>query len=281
MFAIFQRKLLKNWLMILGWGSGFGVLGFYLVDMYARFFQQNINLQQLLDAFPKEFLVFFGGDVDLFSPSGFIHMEFFSYMPIILGIMVVSAAASLISKPEEEGSLELVIAQPVSRSGLFWSKFLAMVLSILLILFIIWVGFAFAAEMNDFELTMFDLVLPFISLFSILFLFLNISLFLSMLLPASGSASLLSGFLLIASFFISSLVRIDEDLEKINQFSPMKYYQGGEAVNGLDPQKLLILFGLSAFFIALAWFIFIKRDLRFGGSGGLRLVFNRKDRRLS
>jgi len=96
-----------------------------------------------------------------------------------------------------------------------------------------------------------------------------------MLLPSSSSASLLSGFSLIASHFISSLVRIDEDLEMIDQFSPLKYYQGGEAVNGLELQNLLILFGLSVLFIALAWFFFVKRDLRFGGSGGVRLVLKR------
>ncbi|MEA3327921.1 MAG: hypothetical protein U9R53_11565 [Chloroflexota bacterium] len=62
----------------------------------------------------------------------------------------------------------------------------------------------------------------------------------------------------------------------INQFSPMKYYQGGEAVNGLDLQNLLILFGLSVLFIALAWFFFVKRALRFGGSGGFRMVINRE-----
>lgn len=276
MLAIFQRRLSKNWLMILGWGLGLGLLGFYLIDIYVGYLMDSMDLQQLLEIFPKEFLVFFGGDVDLFSPGSFIHLEFFSYMPIILGIMVISAAANLISKPEEEGHLEMVIAQPLSRSSLFWSKWLALVVSIILILLIIWGGFVSAAEINDFELSAGDLFLPFVSLFSIILLFMNFAFLMSMLLPSSGAASLVSIFILIASFFISSLVRIVEDLEVINKFSPMRFYQGGTAVDGLDIEKLLVLLGFSVLFVGLAWFVFVKRDLRFGGSGGLRMGFRRK-----
>lgn len=274
MMAIFLRKLRNNWLMILGWGVGLGLLGFYLFDIYENFFTQNIDLRELLSAFPEDIMAFFGGDVNLFEPSGFLHLEFFSYMPIILGIMVISNATSLISKKEEEGTLEIIIAQPVSRSLVFWSRLLALIVSVILILAIIWGGFALGLSTTEtFDIGQTEMIRPLVSLFAILFPFLALALFLSMLLPSSSAASLVSGFLLIAFYFISSLARIDGDLESINRFSPFKYYQGGAAVNGLDLQNLLMLFGISIVFILLAWFFFVKRDLRFGGSGGLRLVF--------
>jgi len=278
MMAIFLRKLRNNWLMILGWGLGLGLLGFFLFDIYENFFQQNVDLRELLKAFPDNIMAFFGGDVNLFEPSGFLHLEFFSYMPIILGIMVVSSAAGLISKNEEEGTLEIIIAQPVSRSLVFWSRLLALLVSVILILGIIWGGFALGLSTTEtFDIEQAEMIRPLVSLFAILLPFLALALLLSMILPSSSAASLVSGFLLIAFFFISSLARIDEDLEAINRFSPFKYYQGGAAINGLDQQNLLILFGISIVFILLAWFFFAWRDLRFGGSGGFRLVFpNRK-----
>ena len=264
--------------MILGWGLGLGLLGFFLFDIYENFFQQNVDLRELLRAFPDNIMAFFGGDVNLFEPSGFLHLEFFSYMPIILGIMVVSSAAGLISKNEEEGTLEIIIAQPVSRSLVFWSRLLALLVSVILILGIIWGGFALGLSTTEtFDIEQAEMIRPLVSLFAILLPFLALALLLSMILPSSSAASLVSGFLLIAFFFISSLARIDEDLEAINRFSPFKYYQGGAAINGLDQQNLLILFGISIVFILLAWFFFAWRDLRFGGSGGFRLVFpNRK-----
>jgi ABC-type transport system involved in multi-copper enzyme maturation permease subunit len=151
-------------------------------------------------------------------------------------------------------------------------------LSLSLILVITWGGGAIGLELHDFDITHIQLVKPFISLLSILMLFLSLALFLSMVLPTSGSASLTAGFLLIASYFISSLARIDENLEGINRFSPLKYYQGGAAVDGLNGENLILLLGLAAFFLILAWFFFIKRDMRFGGTGGLRLVFKRGEK---
>lgn len=275
MLAIFRRKLFRNWLMILGWGIGLAILGYYLFDIYETLFQESVDLIQLLDAFPEGVMAFFGAeDINIFEPTGFLHLEFFSYMPIVLGIMVITSATGLIIKKEEEGTLELIIAQPISRSALFWSRLLALIVSLVLILAIIWGGFALGLSQTEaFELDQEQLVLPLISLFAVLLVFLSLALFLSMVLPTSGAAGLVTGFLLIASFFVSSLSQLDEDLETLNNFSPLKYYQGGGALDGLNYEHLLILFGLSVLFIGLAWFLFLKRDLRFGGTGWLRLVF--------
>jgi ABC-2 type transport system permease protein len=278
MFAIFRRKLLRNWLIILGWGMGLGFLGWFMLDIYDTFFEQNIDFTQYMQAFPEDMLAFFGGSGDLLSPQNFLDIEFFSYIPIILGIMVITNAARLISQNEEEGTLELILAQPVSRSAVFWSNVLALIMSLILILALTWGGFAIGLEnVNNFDLTLEEIFRPFVSLFAVLMMFLSLSLLLSMIFSSSGGTGLISAFLLIASYFITSLARIEEDLETINRFSPLNYYQGGDAIGGLDSQYLLILFGLSVLFIGAAWFLFLKRDLRFGGSGGLRLVFPKKN----
>jgi ABC-2 type transport system permease protein len=278
MFAIFKQKLLRNWLMILGWGIGLGLLGFYMFDIYENFFQQNVDLRQLFDAFPEGLMAFFGGDVNLFEPSGFLHLEFFSYTPLVLGIMATSSAAGLIAKKEEDGTLELILSQPISRTTVFWSRLFALILSIVLILVITWAGFALGLESTDtFDLAQEQLILPFASLFAVLMVFLGLALLLSMIIPNSGAANAIAAMLLIASYFISSLANIDDSLEGINRFSPLKYYQGGSAIEGLDVQNLLILLAIAVVFILVAWVIFIWRDLRFGGSGGFRIVFRSKE----
>jgi hypothetical protein len=143
-------------------------------------------------------------------------------------------------------------------------------------LVITWGGFALGLEQAEqFEMSQVDLVLPFVSLFAVLMVFLSLGFFLSMLV-SSKAAVVASGFFLIASWFITSLAMIDERLEVLDRFSPIKYYQGGRAIGGLEPQNVLILFGSSLVLILLAWLLFIKRDLRFGSSGGFRLVFSKK-----
>jgi len=277
MLAIFWRKLKKNGLMILGWGIGLAALGYLLFNIYDRFFLQNVDLQQIMGAFPEEVFAFFGDTDNIFDLEGYLTLEFFSYVPIILGIMAVSSAGSLIAKGEEEGTLEVILAQPVSRTAVFWSKLAALLVSLGLILAITWGGFALGyTNTSSFDVSYLSLVNPFISLFAILLVFLSLALMLSMILPSSGAAGLVAGFLLVASYFITSLARIDSNLEGVNRFSPMQYYQSGGAISGLDWNNLIILFAISAVFIALAWVLFERRDLRFGGSGGFRLAVRKK-----
>ncbi len=277
MFVIFRRKLAKNLLMILGWGIGLAVLGYFIFHIYDTIFKENVNLTQILDVIPSQLMAFFGDVNNFFEPKGFLSFEFFSYIPIFLGILIVSSAGSLIAKGEENGTLEVTIAQPVSRSAVFWGNLLALVLTVILILCITWVGFVLGAQSTSFDVKPDELILPMVSLFAVLLVFLSLALLLSMVLTSSNAAGLVSGFLLVASYFITSLARIEDKLKGINRFSPLKYYQGGSAMDGLDFKDLAVLLAISVVFIGIAWFIFVKRDLRFGGSGGFRMVFPHKE----
>ncbi len=263
MAAIFKRKLFSNWLMILGWGIGLALLGYYLITFYDTFYEQNIDLSQMIQAFPEELLAFFGEDTNPVSPKGFLTLEFFSYIPLILGILVVSNTSKLIRSREEDGTLELILAQPISRSKIFWGHVLAYLLSLILILFITWAGFALGLQVTtEIDLNQGELALPFVSLLALLVFFSGLALLLSMVMP-SGTAGLISGFFMVASFFITSFSRIDQNLEVLNLFSPLKYYQSGEAVAGLDVGSALLLVGLGGLFLILGWIIFAKRDMRF------------------
>ena len=44
MLAIFWRQLKKKGIMILGWGLGLGILGFYLFDIYETIFVANASV---------------------------------------------------------------------------------------------------------------------------------------------------------------------------------------------------------------------------------------------
>jgi ABC-2 type transport system permease protein len=280
MFAIFKRRFIKNWLMILGWGAGLAILGYFIFHIYDTIIKENVNLMQIMDIFPSQLLAFFGDVNNFFEPKGFLSFEFFSYIPIFLGILIVSSAGSLISKSEENGTLEVIVSQPISRSAIFWGNLLALLLTIILILAIAWVGFILGAQStSSFDVTPGELALPMVSLFAVLLVFLSLALMLSMILSSSNAAGLVSGFFLIASYFITSLARIEDNLKVINRFSPLNYYQGGGAMDGLDIHKLLVLLSISVIFIGIAWFIFVKRDLRFSGSGGFRMIFLHKSKK--
>lgn len=74
-----------------------------------------------------------------------------------------------------------------------------------------------------------------------------------------------SGLILVVSFFMSLMSRLDENMEMINKFSPYGYYQGGEAINGMNWGWFLGLIGVSLLISIICWWLFQQRDIRITG----------------
>jgi ABC-2 type transport system permease protein len=112
---------------------------------------------------------------------------------------------------------------------------------------------------------------PYVSLAAVMFFFGGLALLLSMVLPARRSAAMTTGVVLLASYFLTTLARLDTGLEPVARFSPIYYYQGGEAIEGLNALWLAGLLAVAGLFAILAWWCFERRDIRVVGEGGWRL----------
>jgi ABC-2 type transport system permease protein len=275
MFTIFRHSLSRNLGTILGWGLSLAVLGGYLVLFYDTLAEQQAQLNQLLSQYPPELMAMFGGMEDMFSPHGYINVEFFSYMPLILGIYIVLSGSGLLVGDEESGTLDLVLAHPVSRTAVFWGRLLSFLVTMFSILGITWVGFVLVAPGTTLGISTGEMALPFLSLFALLALFGALALLLSMLLPARRIAAMIAGLLLVASFFITTLARLDENLVDLAKLSPLNYYQGGLALQEMEWGWIAGLLGAALLFALLAWWRFERRDIRVGGEGGWQVPFLR------
>jgi ABC-2 type transport system permease protein len=163
------------------------------------------------------------------------------------------------------------MAHPVSRTALFMGRLLAFVAATVAILAIAWLGLIVPMSWSSVEIGWGRMWLPLLSLLAELLLFGTISLFLSMLLPSRRLAATTAGLLLVTSFFITGLAKINDDLEPIAKLSPLNYYQTQDAFQGLNGAWLAGLLAAAVLFAALAWWRFQRRDIRVGGEGGWRL----------
>src|SRR3972149_603285 len=110
MFTIFWYSLGRSRGQILGWGLILAVLGGYLVGFYDTLAEQQEVMEQLLHSYPPELMAFFGDFGQMFTPQGYLHIEFFSYMPLILGIYAVLAGSGLLAGGGESGTPGLLLA---------------------------------------------------------------------------------------------------------------------------------------------------------------------------
>jgi ABC-2 type transport system permease protein len=82
---------------------------------------------------------------------------------------------------------------------------------------------------------------------------------------------MITGGLLVANYLTIGLANINESLQEIVEFTPLYYYQGGDAIRGVDATWPGGLAAVAAVFALLAWWRFQRRDIRVGGEGGWRL----------
>ena len=95
--------------------------------------------------------------------------------------------------------------------------------------------------------------------------FSTFALLLSFLLPSTRFAGMFSGALMVFNFLLIGLSEINPDLEPFVEYTPMFYYQGGEAINGLERGWVSGLLTTALLFALLAWIPFLKRDIRVSG----------------
>jgi len=231
------------------------------------------GFQELIASYPQELMAFFG-DADFLAittPKGYIGLYYFNYMTVIIGIFAVGACASLLVGDEEKGLLDLVMAHPVSRTALFWGRLLGFAVATVLILLVGWLSWLIPSGSSSMDLPWIELLRPFLPLFAELLLFGTLALLLSMVLPSVRIAGMITGGLLVANYLLIGLSNINEDLKSLIEFTPLHYYQGGDAITELNWGWLAGLLAVSAAFALLAWWRFQRRDIRVGGEGGWRL----------
>lgn len=271
MITVFRYTMRRFRGQILGWGIGLALLAMLLVSLYDSFAGQQEQLELLIEAYPPEVMAFFGDASTFFTPEGFLSVEFFSYMPLVLGVFAVLVGSGLLVSDEEQGTLDLIMAHPVSRTALFTGRLLAFVVATVAILLITWLGFVVPLTWTSMDIGWGRMWLPLLSLLVQMLLFGALSLLLSMVLPSRRLAATTAGLLLVASYFINGLAELNEDLESVATFSPFNYYQTQEAFQNLNVTWLAGLLGAAAAFTVVAWWRFQRHDIRVGGEGGWRL----------
>jgi ABC-2 type transport system permease protein len=270
LFAEFKHTLRRFRGQIIGWGLGLALYGLMMGAIYDTI-QTIEGLEELLASYPQEMLAFFGDMMALSTPTGYFSTYYTSYIPLIIGIFSVSAAAGLLAGDEERGTLDLTLAYPVSRSGLFWGRWLAYAVATAVILFLGYLGWAVTLPYSSFDVGFLPLFIAFLPMWALLLLFGALALLFSMFLPSARLAAMASGGLLVANFLLAGLASLNDDLQPIMDVTPFAFFQGGDALESI---KWSWFFGLVVVGLGLAliaWLLFQRRDIRVGGERSWRI----------
>jgi ABC-2 type transport system permease protein len=278
MITVFKHTFSRSRGAILGWGLTLALLAMMFVPFYDTIAQNAAQFEELIAIYPKEIMGFFSesGTMNFTTPEGFLSIEYFSFMPLVVGVFAILAGSAMLAADEERGVLDLIAAQPVSRTALFSGRFLALLLSLVLMMTLGYAGVMLGTTYSAMDLDALQTVSPFASLFAFLVFYAGLSLFLSMLLPSRSTAAMVAGIVLVASFFLNGLANLNDTLKNLEPFLPISYYQSENWIAGFRWDWFGGLLGAGLLLALLAWWAFLRRDIRVGGEGGWRLPRLRK-----
>jgi len=259
---------------IIGWGIGLAVYALMMVLLYPNVVA--MDFAAYLEAFPEEMLAFFPGITQIGTPVGYLDTYYYNYMTVIAGILAVGVGAGLLVRQEEAGILDLILAHPVSRTALFWGRYLAMLICLAIVLLAGQVAWMIPPQSADLGLSWQEFTRPALPLLAELALFGSLALLLSMLLPSARMAGGLVGALLVGNFLLVGMANLNADLERIVAYTPLHFYQGGFAVEGVNWGWLGGLMGAALVMAVIAWLLFLRRDIRVGGEHEWRLLPRRR-----
>ncbi len=254
-------KTLRDWRLSLPlWGIGMALLALWVIVLYPSI---GKDLADTMKDLPPALAIFVGEAADMASPEGYLSSQMFALMvPLLFLVLTIGFGGSMIAREEEQGTLDLLLSNPIPRWRVVLEKFAAMVVIIMLLALTLWLGFVIGAAIASVEISFLRIAE---ATFSGALLGLTFGALALALVCATGKriwAISIPAVLAIVSFLLNGFAPLVEALEPYRKLSPFYYYNGAEPlVNGLNPVHVAVLLGLTLLLLAVALIAFERRDL--------------------
>jgi ABC-2 type transport system permease protein len=250
---------------LLIWVIGITAYVALLVAAYPSVRDSAGQLQDYFDNLPEAFrTAFLGSGGDFSSPAGFINTELFSWLgPIVFIAFAVSAANRALAAEEEDGTLSLLLAYPLSRRSLVLQRFAAMAVTIGILGLGFWLSLVVATSLAGMEVGAGELG-------QALLLFTLLGLAIGSVTLAVGAATgrkaagIAAGAgVSVAMYLLNTLGQIIQTLEPYRVLSLFRYTGGTTPLGrGLGAVDVAVLVGTTLVLLLATLILFERRDIR-------------------
>jgi len=261
-FPLFGRTLAwqrARWLIVTIAIFGWGVLIPVIYVAFADAFRDLANS----GAIPNELLNF--GSGSLFTLPGAITLGTQHPLAIaMLSVFAVGATATAIAGERQRGTLEVLLARPISRVTMYLTVLLALLIVVAIVLVALLAGFVAGAAVQNVlgELALEQLPLVWLNGFLLWGAFTTFGLAASATFDRAGPAIGLTLAFVLVSYFFEILGSLWTAVDWTQEYSLFHHFNATEILGGqLDPTDLLIT-GV-AFVVPIVWalVVFPRRDL--------------------
>jgi ABC-2 type transport system permease protein len=258
-WTVWQRRWSTFWWIL-------GVFGFIFLNVifYPTFKDQAAELQKSFESLPPAAVQLFGGSTDFFSPVGFLNSQiFFLMLPMLLSILAIGMGAGLIGREEQDGTIETLLARPLSRARLLLAKAKAggIVLAIVTVASLITTA-GLSRVVGLTEVSTLQITEATFACFMLALSFGAIAFLLTTIGRARAASLGITTFIALGGYLVSSLSNTVSWLKTPSLFFPFHYYRSEEILRGtFHWSDILIFVAVIAACGAVSWISFRRRDI--------------------
>jgi ABC-2 type transport system permease protein len=241
------------------WGMALGLYSAAMVASFTTFSGNADQMNQLLEAYPKELLDAFGIK-DLGDVENYLNSQVFLLAPLALAFFPILTAAGAIAGAEERGTIDVLLGTPIPRWQLVVGSFAATALSLLVILTITGLLTWGTAALMDVDLSLESTVDAVLNMWPVCLFFGGLAMLCSAIFHRRALAVAIPAFLLFAMYLVDAVGRASEDLEDLQPFSVF-YYYGSAIEDGIDRANFGGISLAAVVLVLLAVLAFGRRDI--------------------
>jgi ABC-2 type transport system permease protein len=257
----FTKSLYDARRSLLGWTLAIVAVGV----MYASFWptMQTPEMTRAMEAYPEGLLEALNYS-DLTSAAGYLGSSVYGLLvPLLVAVFAIAAGTRAVAGDEDAGTLDLVLAHPVSRTGLALQRFAAVAIGVVLIAAVLglaMIGLGTSVEFSGVGPAEFAAVSLHLALFGIAFGALAFAL--GAATGRKGAALAGSAAVAVLGYLANGVFPQVEGLAWTRNLSPFHWYLGGDPlVAGVQAGGLLLLAGAVVVLVAAGTAAFTRRDV--------------------
>lgn len=246
------------------WSLGLCSLVAMMVAVYPSV-HGNTDMEKLVQNYPEALKAFiaFGGNVDYTSGAGYLGSELFSFMvPLLLLVAAIGAGARAIAGEEEQGTLDLLLANPVSRRRVVTEKLAALAVELAWLALVLWASLAIGGALADTKVSLGHFAAATGEAALLALLFGVLALLVGSALGRRGLAIAVAAAAAVAAYLVNALAAIVGALEPVQKLSPFYHYTVGDPLRrGVSPGHTAVLAALVLVLAFAVPLVFERRDL--------------------
>lgn len=255
------QSIKENRKGLLGWSIGVLALVLLTVLFYPAMRGQE-EFNDIMKDMPDALKALMGAE-DLVSPVGYLNSQLFQMMlPALFLIFAIGRGGEWIAGEERKGTLEMLLANPVSRARVVAERSVALAVMVVLLGVVLFAGVAGGAALVGMEIGIYELLAACLALTLLAVAFGEIGLFLGAFTGKKSLSVGITSAIAVAGFFLATLAPVVDVLEPFEKYSPFYYYLGNNPlINGVDLLHTIVLIAIALVATVAAAAGFERRDL--------------------